>query len=56
MFLCRYEDEINKRATAENEFVVLKKARSIYFSLCQKCIELLKHHGKLYLSYTRMSM
>lgn len=24
---CRYEEEINKRTTAENEFVVLKKVR-----------------------------
>lgn len=27
-FCCRYEEEINKRTTAENEFVVLKKVRS----------------------------
>lgn len=24
---CRYEDEINRRTAAENEFVVLKKVR-----------------------------
>lgn len=24
-YLCRYEDEINRRTGAENEFVVLKK-------------------------------
>lgn len=27
LLLCRYEDEINRRTTAENEFVVLKKVR-----------------------------
>lgn len=25
---CRYEDEINRRTAAENEFVVLKKVRA----------------------------
>lgn len=29
----RYEDEINKRAAAENEFVLLKKVRFLYLSL-----------------------
>lgn len=28
--LCRYEDEINKRAAAENEFVLLKKVLKSY--------------------------
>lgn len=29
----RYEDEINKRAAAENEFVLLKKVQILYLSL-----------------------
>lgn len=28
----RYEDEINKRAAAENEFVLLKKVTFLYVS------------------------
>lgn len=28
--LCRYEDEINKRAAAENEFVLLKKVLKFF--------------------------
>ena len=27
LLCCRYEDEINRRTAAENEFVVLKKVR-----------------------------
>lgn len=29
----RYEDEINKRAAAENEFVLLKKVKILYISV-----------------------
>ncbi len=28
-YLCRYEDEINKRASVENEFVLLKKVKHL---------------------------
>ena len=30
LLCCRYEDEINRRTAAENEFVVLKKVRGAY--------------------------
>lgn len=29
----RYEDEINKRAAAENEFVLLKKVQPLYIKI-----------------------
>ena len=32
LHLCRYEDEINKRASVENEFVLLKKVKT------EKCV------------------
>lgn len=35
-FPCRYEEEINKRTTAENEFVVLKKVRRGWVSLSHR--------------------
>lgn len=58
----RYEDEINKRAGAENEFVLLKKVQ-IYqytYQYNQKIIELILEHmmtssdTSLFLSRTLM--
>lgn len=40
-FIFRYEDELNKRTAAENEFVVLKKVRNIHYlgpMLINKCV------------------
>lgn len=40
---CRYEEEINKHTTAENEFVVLKKVRGCALPLVTQGVE---HRGQ----------
>lgn len=32
LLIHRYEEEINKRTAAENEFVLLKKVKSLFFT------------------------